>query len=469
MYLIPFNAEGGFYNDPLFAIRGFKINDINSANAYLNWLRALVPYLKSHIAVLQKGMSQGIIAPEVIVKNTLQLLEPFTRENLKENPLYTPFNDAFNELNDKEIKHLSSSSEVFFRKELIPAYETLVTFFKEDYLPKAYMEPGIYKIPEGRSFYEDRIRHFTTLPLTSEEVHAVGLREVERIRDRMIQCVKESGFDGSLEEFIDFLRTHPRFYPARAEDLLYKAAWLSKKAEGRLPEYFKKLPELPFTVEPVPESIAPTYTAGRFVHGSWKNRKTGIYWVNTFKLDSRPLYALPALTLHEAVPGHHLQTQLAAEQDNLSDLRRYYYISAFGEGWGLYAEYLGEEMGMYSDAYELFGRLTYEMWRACRLVVDTGIHSKGWSREKAFEFLKNNTALSIHEVNTEIDRYIGWPGQAVSYKIGELKILELRERAEEALGDKFDIRDFHFEILKNGSVPLPVLESVIYDYIAANK
>lgn len=468
LYLIPFGAEGGFYTSSIYLIRGYEIRSVEEGNLYLTWLKAYSKYLEDYKEYLKKGIESGIMAPKVIVNNTLFLLEPFCDSDPLKNPLYSPFNNISETLSDKEIKHLTSLSIMVFNESVIPQYQELRRFMKIDYLPNSYDNPGILNIPNGKKYYEDRVRHYTTLPLKGEEIHELGLKEVKRIKMRMQKLIVSSGYDGSFEEFIEYLRTHPRFYARTAEDLLYFAAWLSKKAEGELPKYFKYLPSLPFTVEAVPESIAATYTSGRYSHGSWKNKRPGAYWVNTYKLESRPLYAMPALTLHEAVPGHHLQNQLIAESDNVSDLRQNYYISAFGEGWGLYSEYLGEEMGMYTDEYELFGRLTYEMWRACRLVVDTGIHLKGWSREKAIEFLKSNTALSVHEVNTEIDRYIGWPGQALSYKIGEMKIIELRKNAEKELGDAFDIREFHHSILKNGSIPLPILETVIEDYINSN-
>ncbi len=468
MYMIPFGAEGGFYTTAVYMIKGFQIQSLEEGNRYLNWLKDYSRYLENYKEYLKKGIKSGIMAPKVIVNNTLAILQPFCNSNAYENPLFEPFINISGTLTEQEIKDLTNLSISTFDNTVIPQYQELMRFMETDYLPKAYDQPGILNIPNGKKYYENRVRHYTTLPFTAEEIHQNGLREVKRIKSRMLTLIESSGYEGSFEEFIIFLRTDPRFYAKTPEELLYFAAWLSKKAEGELPKYFKELPSLPFTVEPIPASIAATYTSGRYSHGSWKDKRPGAYWVNTFKLDSRPLYAMPALTLHEAVPGHHLQNQLIAEQDNVSDLRRNYYISAFGEGWGLYSEFLGEEMGIYSNDYELFGRLTYEMWRACRLVVDTGIHFKGWSREKAIEFIKSNTALSVHEVNTEIDRYIGWPGQALSYKIGEMKIIELRNRAEQEMGDAFDIRDFHHEVLKNGSIPLPVLESVIDEYISSN-
>jgi uncharacterized protein (DUF885 family) len=305
--------------------------------------------------------------------------------------------------------------------------------------------------------------------MTPEDVFETGVREVARIRAEMDDVLRELRYTGSFEKFLDFLRTDPQFYAATPRDLLKEASYYAKKIDGKLPQYFGKLPANPYGVSPVPEMLAPTYTSGRYSPGNADNHRAGFYWVNTYNLAARPLYALPALTLHEAVPGHHLQITLAQEMDELLPLRRQTYLSAFGEGWALYCEWLGKEMGIYETLYEQFGRLTYEMWRACRLVVDPGLHVKGWTRQQAIDFMASNTALSLHECTTEVDRYIGWPGQAVSYKIGELKIRELRAQAEQALGANFNLRDFHDLVLSKGSVPLFTLEKMVNDWVAARK
>ena len=304
--------------------------------------------------------------------------------------------------------------------------------------------------------------------MSAEAVHQLGLKEVERIRNEMQQVIEKTGFEGSFAEFVQFLSTDPQFYAKSAEELLKEASYIAKKADAQLPKFFKLMPRTPYGVAPVPASIAPKYTTGRYV-GANKDTDPGYYWVNTYGLDKRPLYVLEALTLHEAVPGHHFQISLNKELENVPDYRRNHYISAFGEGWGLYSEYLGKEMGFYQDAYSDFGRLTYEMWRAARLVVDTGMHMFGWSREQAMTFMQENSALSLHNIKTETDRYISWPGQALSYKIGELTIKRLRKQAEAELGQNFDIREFHFQILKNGSLPLELLERQIETYVEAAK
>ena len=334
-----------------------------------------------------------------------------------------------------------------------------------EYIPGARSTVGASALDGGKEYYAFLVRHFTTLDLTPEQDHAIGLAEVQRIRAEMEAVIRQTGFEWSFAGFLKFLRTDPRFYAKTPEELLKQAAFTAKKIDGKLPSLFGRLPRQPYGVEPVPADIAPKYTGGRYVPAPLDGKKAGTYWVNTYALETRPLYVLDALTLHEVVPGHHLQIALAKEMTDLPNFRRHLYIDVFGEGWALYAERLGLEMGLYADPYSQFGRLTYEMWRACRLVVDTGLHAMGWTRQQAIDYLAGNTALSLHECTTETDRYIAWPGQALAYKMGELKIRELRRRAEEALGPRFDIREFHDRILSGGTVTLPILEERIETYI----
>jgi uncharacterized protein (DUF885 family) len=300
-------------------------------------------------------------------------------------------------------------------------------------------------------------------------VHRIGLGETERIRREMDEVLRKVGFQGSFAEFLEFLRTDPRFYAKTPDELLRQASWIAKRMDAKLPALFGRLPRQPYGVEPVPDDLAPKYTGGRYVGAPLDGRRAGTYWVNTYALESRPLYTLESLTLHEAVPGHHLQGALSKELEGLPPFRRYSYVNAFGEGWGLYSERLGIEAGFYQDPYSDFGRLSYEMWRACRLVVDTGIHAMGWTRQQAIDYMAERTALSRHEITTEVDRYISWPGQALAYKMGELKIRELRARAEKELGTRFDVRAFHDAVLEHGSVPLDVLERQIDDFIASRR
>ncbi len=468
-YYVPFNAEGGFYSRPLFPLRRLELANAEEYEAYLTWLANYPDYIDAHIALMREGISQDIVAPKVIIENNIKLLAPWLADDMDSNPFATPINKFTASMEGAQKDDLLEKGLAGIASTVLPAYRKLEAFFSEEYLPAAPDKVGINGIPDGKAYYEDRIRFFTTLDMSPDSVFQLGMSEVRRIRSAMEQIIDDLGFEGDFAQFIEFLRTDPQFYPKTPEEYLYFAAWLSKKAEGALPPLFEKLYELPFTVAPVPDEIAPTYTGGRYVPGSRSQDRAGTYWVNTYNLKSRPFYVLPALTLHEAAPGHHLQGAMSAELEDIPNFRRRYYISAYGEGWGLYSEYLGEEMGMYTTPYEWFGRYTYEMWRACRLVVDVGMHYKDWTREQAVEFMASNTALSMHEVNTEINRYIGWPAQAVSYKVGEITIKRLRERATGAMGDQFDIQKFHGLILENGSVPLTVLEDLVDEWIEASR
>ncbi len=466
IYLIPFNSEGGFFNSPSFFLSNLPFNTLEDYENYLTWLPTFKNYIVDNQGLLKEGIKEKIQAPKIIVNNIISLLDPWTQKNITENPFYQPINNIPESVSLADQKMIREKARIIIQNDILPSYLDLKEFLQKKYLKASPDKIGIREIKNGAAYYENRVRHFTTLNLTPDSVYATGEAEVKRIRKQMEQIIVDLKFEGSFADFLQFLRTDPQFYPKSGQELLNYAAWLSKKAEGQLPKLFSKLYELPFTVAPVPDDIAPNYTGGRYVGGSREQNRPGTYWVNTYDLKSRTLYTLPALSLHEAVPGHHLQIQIASELKDIPDFRRSYYISAFGEGWGLYSEYLGEEMGMYETPYDLFGRYTYEMWRACRLVVDVGMHYKGWTRQEAIDFMASNTALSLHEVNTEIDRYIGWPGQALSYKMGELMIKTLRSRAEAALGEDFNIQEFHDVILRNGSVPLPILEEQVDNYIS---
>ena len=383
----------------------------------------------------------------------------------EESVFWPPFATFPATLSNEDRRRLEADGRRAIEASVVPAYEAFLRFMTDEYIPGARTTIGAYDLPGGQEYYQHKINVFTTLDLTAEEVHQIGLDEVARIRSEMEAIIEEVSFQGSFADFLTFLRTDPRFYADTPEELLKEAAFIAKEMDGRLPALFRTLPRLPYGVHPVPDHLAPKYTGGRYIGAPVGGTTAGFYWVNTYALESRPLYTLRALTLHEAVPGHHLQNALRQELDDLPDFRRFSSNSAFGEGWGLYSEYLGIEAGIYKTPYDDFGRLTYEMWRACRLVVDTGMHAMGWSRDRAMDFMVSNTALSLHEIRTETDRYISWPGQALAYKIGELKIKELRARAEAALGEQFDIRAFHDAILLNGAIPLPVLEDEIDAFI----
>jgi uncharacterized protein (DUF885 family) len=412
-------------------------------------------------------MADGFTLPAVIMPGVIKVVEGQQYTAPEKTPFWEPFTRFPDTISAADRERLMTAARSAIQGDTIPAFNKLLTFFSKEYLAAARRTIGASDLPDGKAYYEASVRFYTNLDVTPDQVHELGLSEVARIHAEMDAVIKQTGFKGDFAAFLKFLRTDPRFYAKTPDELLKDASYIAKQIDGLLPGYFGKLPRQPYSVQPVPAELAPNYTAGRYSPAPLGGLKGGEYWVNTYALEKRPLYALTALTLHEAVPGHHLQGALARELENVPPFRLDLYPHAFGEGWGLYSEKLGKEMGMYKTPYDEFGRLTYEMWRACRLVVDTGMHWKGWTREQALEYLASNTALSLHEVETETNRYIAWPGQALAYKMGELKILELRKRAHDALGDRFDIRAFHDAVLENGGVPLPILETQIDEYIAA--
>ncbi len=462
-YLNPLLSDAGFHVSLTYNVR--DLNNYDQVKNYLNKLNALPVFVDQHLALLRKGLAKGINQPRVIFKGYENTYNSQIVDNFKDSYYYTPFLELPSTLTSEQKDSVLNAAENAIYQKVIPQFRRIKEFFETEYLPKTRTAIGVSEIPNGREYYDYLIEYYTTLDLSADEVHQIGLSEVERINKEMNEVMKQSGFEGSFAEFIDFLRTDKQFYARTPEELLVFARDISKRIDAKLPAFFNKLPRKPYGVAKVPDAIAPKYTSGRYI-GASSDTQPGYFWVNTYDLSSRPKYVLPSLAAHEAVPGHHLQISLNNELgDNIPEFRRNFYISAFGEGWGLYSESLAEEMGIYRNPYELFGKLTYEQWRACRLVVDTGIHSKGWTREKAVNFMKENTALSLHEINTEVDRYISWPGQALSYKIGELKIKELRKKTVEALGTEFDIRKFHEVILEEGVVTLPILEERVLNYI----
>ncbi len=464
-YLIPISSEGGFHTGFMYSVSDRNYDSLEDYENYLKILAAFPQYCEDHLELMKLGIKKGMVASKAVLKGFDANIDPHIVDDPVDSYFYGPFVDMPEHVDAKHGNRLRSKAQSLIKKDIVPGFERIKKFVAEQYLPNASESVGVSALPKGGEFYETRVKYFTNQDISSEQVYNIGLKEVSRIRGEMEAIIKQLEFEGSFEEFLQFLRTDPQFYAKTPKDLLKEAAYICKRVEYQLPSYFGKLPRLPFGVEPVPEHLAPNYTTGRYASGNMANKKAGAYWVNTYKLESRPLYVLPALSLHEAVPGHHLQLSLAQELGEVPEFRKHTYLSSFGEGWALYAEYLGEEMGIYDDEYAQFGRLTYEMWRACRLVVDVGLHMKGWSREKAVDYLANNTALSIHNCNTEVDRYIGWPGQALSYKMGELKIKELRAKAEKEQGGNFDIRAFHDLVLSYGSVPLFALEDIVITWL----
>ncbi|GIU50700.1 hypothetical protein TUM4438_37650 [Shewanella sairae] len=465
-HYMPLSAESGFHAYIASISKG-RFNKVEDYQNYIKQLQALPNYFKQQTYWLKQGIAAGITPSKVTLQGFETSISAFIVP-VEDSGYFAPFTEYPSHFTDAEKAQLTQQGRELVANTVLPTYQAFLEFMTTEYIPNTRESIASYDLPDGEAFYENRVRYYTTLDMTSDEVHQLGLQEVKRIRAEMQQIIEQVGFAGSFAEFLHFLRTDPQFYPKTAEELLKEAAYIAKKADAMLPKYFGKLPRQPYGIEPVPAEIAPKYTTGRY-SGSNRDDEPGYYWVNTYALDKRPLYEMEALTLHEAVPGHHLQIALNQELTDLPNFRRYSYISAFGEGWGLYSEYLGLEAGFYQDPYSNFGRLTYEMWRAARLVVDTGMHANGWSRQQAIDFMASNTALSMHNVTTEIDRYINWPGQALSYKIGELTIKRLRAQAEAELGENFDIRAFHDAILANGSVPMSVLEQQINDFIATQK
>ena len=463
----PILSDGGFHLSLTYRVR--PITNKKSALSYLKLLKSIPNYINQQSTLIKKGIDAGISQPIVIFKGYRSTYEKHITLTAEENFYYTPFKNLPKQLSDCEKDSLIKAAKDVVLYDVIPAFKNVKDFFENIYYPYTRKSIGVSETPNGEEYYQSRIDYYTTLNETPKSIHEKGLKEVARIRKKMESIVDEVKFKGDLKQFITFLRKDPQFYAKTPEELLKHARNIAKKLDEQLPRYFKTLPRKPYGVAPVPEAIAPKYTGGRYIGTSPESTDPGYYWVNTYNLPSRPLYVIPSLTAHEAVPGHHLQGALNQElPETIPEFRRNLYLSAYGEGWGLYTEYLAEEMGIYTTPYEHFGKLTYEMWRACRLVVDTGIHAFGWKREEAVNFMANNTALSLHEVNTEIDRYISWPGQALAYKIGELKIRELRQKAQEKLGGRFDIREFHEIILEKGTVTLGILEDRINKYIESH-
>jgi uncharacterized protein (DUF885 family) len=463
---IPVNAEGGFHTEIAGLSESTPAATAADLDRYAVRLAAVPRYFREHIEWMREGLRTSYLPPQIILQGleaTLHVVTPAPEQSI----FYRPVRRLPETVPDSARRRIAAAIARLITDSVAPAYQALEHFLVTEYRPKARATVGARSLPDGEAYYRERVRYFTTLPLEPDSVHALGQAEVARIRGEMDLARRRTGFRGSHSEFLRFLRTDPRFYPKTADGLLLAASQIAKRIDHELPRLFRRLPRQPYGVVPVPAYLERKYTAGRYHGAPIESPRAGEYWVNLYDLNSRTLYTLEALTLHEAVPGHHLQTALAQELDSLPPFRRNVYFSAFGEGWGLYSERLGQELGFYTDPYSDFGRLTYEMWRACRLVVDTGIHWKGWTRQQAIDYLAANTALSLHEVTTEVDRYIGWPGQALAYKMGELEIRRLRAEAERALGAGFDVRAFHDVVLRNGSIPLPSLQREVRSWIAA--
>ena len=456
---MPFNSDSAFWSDIGYELGGDHLRSAADYRKYLDRLGQVPAYFDQEIANMRLGLKRGFSVPREVLKGRDASIAAVADLNdPTQSSFYAPFKQLPASIPAEQAQALQGEALQRIRDEVIPAYAKLLKFFREEYVPEARTTLAAEAMPDGKAFYRQQIHEYTTLALSPDQIHQIGLDQVAKIHTQMLKVMKSTGFKADFPAFLAFLRTDPRFYAKTPQALLDKSAWVAKEVDGQLPKFFDHLPRARFTIKPVPADIAPYYTSGR--------GGPDVYLVNTYDLKSRPLYNMPALTLHESYPGHALQLELAAEQHGQPAFRRDGYISAYGEGWGLYSEYLGNEMGIYQTPYQKFGFLSYQMWRACRLVVDTGIHHLGWTRQQAIGYLTSNTALSDREIANEVDRYISWPGQALSYELGYLKIRELRTKAEQALGPKFDLRHFHDTVLSTGSVPLPVLEKRIERFIA---
>ena len=453
---MPFDSDNNFWS---YLAERFPLQSEEEYRLYLARMRDIPRYFEEQKANARAGLARGYSVPRITLEGRDRSLEAYVVDDPKKSPFWAAFT-SISPLAVSSIEQLDLQVEArdVIENVVTPAYRDFLNFFREEYLPQTRTTLAAREFPDGAAYYAQQIREYTTLDLSAEEIHQMGLEEVARITAEMEKVKAEAGFEGSLAEFVQFLRTDPQFVAKTPDELMGIAAYVTKRADDRLDDYFGFLPRHRHGLRPVDPAIAPFYTAGR----------GGLTYcqINTHDLPSRPVYNIPALTLHECTPGHSFQAAIALEQGEVPAFRRQTYFSGFGEGWGLYVEYLGNEMGIYRTPYERFGQLSYEMWRAVRLVIDTGIHHYGWSREQAQDYLASRTALSRREVETEVDRYISWPGQALAYKLGEMTIRRVRAKAEAELGRKFDIRKFHDVVLSLGSVPLPVLEERIDRFIA---
>jgi uncharacterized protein (DUF885 family) len=455
-YEMPANSDTTFWTDIGYTAR----RQYRSTQDYRNWLSQMkdIPrYFHEQMDEMRAGLKRGFTPPRVTLEGRDASLTAVTEATPEASLFYTPFKEMPG-ISDADKKELRDQAINTIRDTVQPAYRELLRFFRGEYFLGTRTTLAAYDLPDGLAYYRARIRQFTTLDQDPAAIHAFGESEVARLHEQMLDAMKETGFKGDFPAFLAFLRKDPQFYAKTPEELLMRAAWIAKRFDGKASQYFGQLPRARFAIRPVPDDLAPFYTSGR--------GGPGVYLLNTYNLPNRPLYNLTALTLHESAPGHAFQMPLALEHKQQPEFRQHTYLSAYGEGWALYCEILGLEMGMYDTPYDRFGMLNYQIWRAARLVVDTGIHSQGWSRERAIAYFRDYTALPEHEINTEIDRYIAWPAQALSYYLGEDAIIKSRAKAEKALGPKFNVRAFHDTVLELGSVPIPVLQARVDRFIA---
>ena len=466
MAMMPITNRSGFHIEFPEIRHQTPFQTTQDVHNYLKRLRAFPTYVQGQIDLMRGGIEKQLTLPSAVLQQYRNPIEAHLVDTPKESVFFSPFVNLPNSFTDAEKHELQQAAKDAITAGILPGYRAFLAFMESEYVPSARGSLGTSALPGGREFYRHRVRRFTTLNLTPEEVHQLGQSEVHRISIEMEAVMKSVEFTGSIRDFADQLREDPRFHADTAEHLLQTASLILKRMDGKLPLLFGKLPRTPYGLKPIPDYLAPQTTTAYYMPPPGDGSRAGFYYLNTYDLKARPLYGLEALSLHEAVPGHHLQLALQQELTDVPAYRRFSNLTVFVEGWALYAERLGLEVGFYQDPYTNFGRLTYEMWRACRLVVDTGIHYFGWTREQAVEFMANHTALSLHNIRSEVDRYIAWPGQALAYKLGELKIVELRKKSEQLMGVDFDVREFHDVILMNGSVSLPTLEQIVDAWLA---
>lgn len=466
-YLTPINQMGGVQQGPPNVVRSLPFRNAKHYEDYLSRLSQLPAVVDQTIERMQEGLKQRITPPKITLRAVAEQIQAQIVSKVEESPFYRPFKNFPETVPLSEQERLSAAGKEAIEQSILPAYQKLHDFWVSEYYPNTRETIGLSSLPNGEQWYAFGVKVSTTTNLLPKEIHEIGLREVKRIRAEMDKIIKGSGFEGTREEFFEFLRGDPQFYYSKPEHLLAGYRDICKRADAELPKLFGKFPRLPYGVREVPEYSAPSQTTAYYHGGSLKAGRPGWFYANTYKLETRPKWEMEALAIHEAVPGHHLQIALAQEIEGVPKFRKHGHYTAFVEGWGLYSESLGEEMGFYNDPYSKFGQLTYEMWRAIRLVVDTGMHAFGWDRQKAIDYFKANAGRHEHDITVEVDRYIVWPGQALAYKIGELKIKELRKFATKELGDRFDIRGFHDTVLGSGAVPLSILEQNVKNYVAA--
>lgn len=469
-HLMPVSDRWGFHIEFPELPRNLSLATTRDYENYIARLRGFADYASGHVELMREGVRRSMTVPSVIMQRYNEPLEAQIVDDPEKSLLYSPLQKFPSSVPEKDRARLRKAASKAIAESVVPGYRRFLKFMKDEYVPNCRSTIAASALPNGRDYYRFCVAKYTTLDdRTPEQIHAIGQAEVARIHAEMDTIIREVKFNGDFAKFTDYLRTDPKFYAKSPEELKKEVSFILKRMDGQLPTLFGRLPRMSYGVREVPDYIAPQTMTAYYQGPSGDGRRAGFFYINTYNLPSRPLYLLEALSLHEAVPGHHLQIALQQELADLPEFRKYSGFTAFIEGWGLYAERLGLEAGFYKDPYSNFGRLTMEMWRACRMVVDTGIHHMGWTREQAVEFMRTNSAMSVHDIRSEVDRYIGWPGQALAYKTGEMKISALRKEAEKELGEKFDVRAFHDVVIGSGAVPLDVLEKNVQAWIAETK